>query len=300
MKAHEIYDAPSALGSATTIVIAPGATEQVAQTLDKSSVIASPLAFRAAAWWTRHNGPLRAGEYLFPAHASLRQVLDILRLGAEVQHHATIPEGLTSPQVAAIINQLPEATGHVEPPPEGSVLPQTYDYVYGTPRTTILLRMQNAMRTTLDKLWSGRNQAIPLQTPKQAIILASIVQQETPLTSEMPEIAAVYENRLRTGMKLQADPTVIFAATNGEQSAGQSISRADLQNTSPYNTYMHEGLPPGPICSPGVAALEAVLHPADSNALYFVAMEDGSHRSVFSHSLQQHIENIKRFLDKAH
>lgn len=298
MEARRAYEAPGPAPAAKIVLIPQGATASLAQTLESAGVIDSPLIFQAAAWWTRHSAPLRAGEYLFPAHASLRQTLYILRFGAVVQHPATVPEGLTSQQIAAILNQLPEAVGQVASPAEGSVLPQTYDYVYGAKRSVILARMQTAMRATLDRLWPRRDQTIPLQTSEQAVILASIVQQETPLASDMPMVAAVYENRLRAGMKLQADPTVIFAASGGAQSAGLSISRADLQNNSPYNSYMHEGLPPGPICSPGLAALEAVLHPAKSDALYFVAMEDGTHRSVFSRSLQQHLENIKRFLDK--
>lgn len=299
MEASKFYNAPSARPEDKVLVIAPGTTAQVAQALEASSIIDSALSFKTAAFLTRSEAPLRAGEYLFPAHASLHQILNILRFGAEVQHHATIPEGLTSAQIAAILNQLPEATGQVAPPKEGSVLPQTYDYVYGTKRAVILARMQTALQTTLHKLWPARSSNIPLQTPQQALILASIVQQETPLTSDMPMIAAVYENRLRMGMKLQADPTVIFATSNGTQSAGLSISHTDLKNPSLYNTYMHEGLPPGPICSPGLAALQAVLHPAQSNAFYFVSMDDGSHRSIFSSSLQQHLKNIKRFLDKA-
>lgn len=298
MLAYRTYEAPGLTHTDKIVLIPPGATARVAQTLQTAGLIQSPFIFRAAAWWTRHDGPLRAGEYLFPAHASLNRVLYILRYGTEVEHHATVPEGLTSVQIAAILNQLPEATGQVMPPPEGSVLPQTYDYVYGTPRASILARMRAAMRSERALLWLNRDPNIPLKTPEQAVILASIVQQETPLISDMPMIAAVYENRLRLGMKLQADPTVIFAASQGAQSAGLSISRADLETTSPYNTYLYKGLPPGPICAPGINALKAVLHPAQSDALYFVAMQDGTHRSVFSHSLQQHLENIKRFLDK--
>lgn len=299
MAIHQIYRGPGAGDVSRIVIIPPGDTHQVGQTLAQAGVIEHTLAFRAAAWWTQHNGPLRAGEYLFPAHASLRQILGILRFGAEVQHHATIPEGLTSLQIANIINHLPETKGQIAPPAEGSLFPQTYDYVYNTPRAAILARMQAAMRVELATLWPGRDLAVPLQTPDQAIILASIVQQETPLASEMPMIAAVYENRLRMGMKLQADPTVIFAASRGAQSVGLNLTKADLQTDSPYNTYLYKGLPPGAICSPGAAALTAVLHPADSDALYFVAMDDGTHRSVFSHSLKQHQENIKRFLDKA-
>lgn len=293
-----LYNLPGENITDKVIIIPPADTQRLAEILNKNDVINAPLLFRAAAWWTRHDGPLRTGEYLFPAHASLHQVLDILRYGEEVQHHATIPEGLTSQQIARIINQLPEATGQIAPPAEGSVLPQTYDYVYGTKRSAILARMQSALQTVLQTIWPARDQTIPLQTPTQAVILASIVQQETPLVADMPMVAAVYENRLRKGMKLQADPTVIFAASHGAQSAGLGISQADLKNRSAYNTYTHYGLPPGPICAPGLAALKAVLHPAQSDALYFVAMNNGTHRSVFSNSLQQHLENIKRFLDK--
>lgn len=300
MALRRSYDGPGQGHVDKIVIIPPGSTAHVAQTLVKSGLIDSSLLFQAATWWTSHDGPLRTGEYLLPAHASLHEILNILRHGEEIQHHATIPEGLTSPQIAQIINELPETTGRISPPAEGSALPQTYDYVYNTSRTAILSRMQAAMRRELASLWSARASGLPLTTPKQAVILASIVQQETPLASQMPMIAAVYENRLRAGMKLQADPTVIFAASGGVQSAGLDISRADLANASPYNTYMYKGLPPGPICAPGLAALKAVLHPADSDALYFVAMEDGTHRSVFSHSLQEHLQNIKRFLDKAH
>ncbi|MBU6425133.1 MAG: endolytic transglycosylase MltG [Rhodospirillales bacterium] len=294
---HETYDGPGAGKVDATVVIPPGGIAGVADTLAKAGVIDYPLMFRAAAWFTRDAGPLRAGEYLFPAHASLRQILDTLRHGAEVQHQATIPEGLTGQQIAAIIDALPVARGHVAPPADGSVLPQTYDYVWGTNRATILARGQAAMQALLAKDWAGREAGLPLSTPQQALILASIVQQETPLNGDMPFIAAVYENRLKKGMRLQADPTVIFAASGGRQSGGMSITRADLQIDSPYNTYMTNGLPPGPICSPGAAALTAVLHPAQSNALYFVATNDGSHRSVFTHDFQKQLSNIQRFLD---
>lgn len=274
-------------------MIPPGSVSQVGQRLAEARVIEYPLIFRAAAWATRGDGPLRAGEYLFPAHASLRQVLNILRHGAEVQHQVTIPEGLTGQQIANIINALPVATGHVAPPAEGSVLPQTYDYVWGTKRASILARMRVAMEALLAKQWAGRAANLPLSNPRQAVILASIVQQETPLETDMPKIAAVYENRLKAGMKLQADPTVIYAATDGKQSGGTGITKADLALDSPYNTYVVQGLPPGPICNPGEAALQAVLHPAQSNALYFIAAKDGTGRSVFSTGLKQQLDNIQ-------
>ncbi|WP_026439064.1 endolytic transglycosylase MltG [Acidocella facilis] len=293
MAVHESYDGPGAGRSDLILVVPPGGTQQVASTLAKAGVIDYKLIFRAAAWFTRGQGPLRTGEYLFPQHASLHQILDILRHGAEVQHQATIPEGLTGSQIADILNALPVATGHVAPPAEGAVLPQTYDYVYDTPRNTILARAEAAMQGKLASLWAGRDPAVPLDSPAQAVILASIVQQETPLESDMPMIAAVYENRLKAGMKLQADPTVIYAATDGKQSGGTGITKADLALDSPYNTYVVQGLPPGPICNPGEAALQAVLHPAQSDALYFIAAKDGTGRSVFSTGLKQQLDNIQ-------
>jgi len=298
MAVHQSYDGPGAGLADATVVIPPGDGAEVAKTLAKAGVIDYPLVFRAASWLTRHDGKLRAGEYLFPAHASLRRILDILRHGAAVQHQATIPEGLTGRQIADIINALPVATGQVAPPAEGSVLPQTYDYVWGTTRSAILARAQAALQALLAKQWAGRAPGLPLATPQEAVILASIVQQETPLQADMPFIAAVYENRLKAGMKLQADPTVIFAASGGRQSGGTGITKADLQLDSPYNTYVNEGLPPGPICSPGVAALDAVLHPANSDALYFVAANDGTHRSVFSRFFKDQLSNIQHFWGK--
>lgn len=298
MVAQQSYDGPALSTRDKIVVIPPGGVATVAQTLAHNGVIAHPLVFRAATWWTRHNGPLKAGEYLFPAHASLRHILEILRAGIEVQHQATIPEGLTSAQIAALINQLPEATGgQITPPPEGSVLPQTYDYVRGAKRGMIVARMQAAMRHTVQTLWAQRNENM-LQSPQEAVVLASIVQQETPLASDMPMVAAVYENRLRLGMKLQADPTVIYAVTQGQQSAGLKLTVADLQTESPYNTYLYKGLPPGAICAPGVAALQAVLHPAQTQAIYFISMQNGTHRSIFADTLAQQDANIRRYLVK--
>ncbi len=276
-------------------MIPAGGGTATAETLAKAGVIRHPLIFRAAAWLTRHNGVLHAGEFIFPAHASLKDVLDILRHGKPVEHQVTIPEGLTGAEIAKILNAAGTTTGEVTPPPDGSVLPETYNYLWGTPRAAILARAETAMQTTLADAWAKRDANLPLNSPQEALILASIVQQETPLGHELPQVAAVYENRLRQGMKLQADPTVIYAATGGKQSGGTGISRADLANPSPYNTYAHAGLPPGPICAPGAAAIDAVLHPANSDALYFVATGTGGH--VFSHFFKDQLRNIDHLFD---
>ena len=293
MAVRESYDGPGPLAADRAVVIPPAPVAVVAATLGRQNVIAEPLVFRAAAFLTRGQGPIRAGEFLFRAHASLREVLGVLRFAAPVEHQVTIPEGLIGAAIARILATAAAATGQVAPPAEGAVLPQTYDYLYGTSRAAILLRAETALRRATAAAWAARDPAVPLATPAQALVLASIVQQETPLPGELPMIAAVYENRLAIGMRLQADPTVIFAASNGATSGGAPISRADLGNPSTYNTYLFAGLPPGPICAPGLAAIEAVLHPAATTALYFVATGSGGH--VFADNFKQQLANIQRY-----
>ena len=295
MAAQESYTSPGAGQTNADVVIPEGGSAAAAEALAKAGVIRHQLAFRLAAYLTRGDGVLHAGEFIFPAHASIKEILDILRHGQQVEHQVTIPEGLTGAQIATIINAAPDASGQIAPPQEGSVLPQTYSYLWGTPRATILARAEAAMQASLDAAWPQRDPKVALATPQEALILASIVQQETPLGHELPQVAAVYENRLRQGMKLQADPTVIYAATGGKQSGGVNISRADLANPSPYNTYAHAGLPPGPICAPGAAAIDAVLHPANSDALYFVATGTGG--QVFSRYFKDQLRNIQHLFD---
>jgi UPF0755 protein len=293
MAVEQSFRGPGVLSTTRTVVIPKGSTAHVADVLADDGVITYRLVFRAAAWVTRHQGPIRAGEFLLPAHSSVSDILNILRHGQPVQHQVTIPEGLTAIQIAAIINHAAAAAGSVSPPPEGSVLPETYDFTRDTNRAAILARAQSAMDATLDREWAGRDPGLPLATPQDALVLASIVQQESPIAAELPEIAAVYENRLARGMKLQADPTVIYAASNGATSAGAPISHAELANPSPYNTYFVTGLPPGPIAAPGIAAIEAVLHPASSTALYFVATGTGGH--VFADDFKQQLANIEKY-----
>jgi UPF0755 protein len=293
MAVDETYNAPGPLINARTVVIPPDGTAAAARVLAKDGVIKYPLVFRAAAWFTRGQGPIHAGEYFIPARSSLQQVLWILRFWAPVEHQVTIPEGLTGIQIAKILNAAGFASGTVSPPPEGAVLPETYKYTLNTPRAAILARAESAMQAALPRAWAARDPSVPLAWPEQAVILASIVQEESPVASELPQIAAVYENRLARGMKLQADPTVIYAASAGATAQGPAITRSDLANPSPYNTYAWEGLPPGPICSPGIAALQAVLHPAKTNNLFFVATGTGGH--VFATTYREQLANIAAY-----
>ncbi len=293
MAAEESYYGPGPLRASADLVIPPGAIATAAETLARKGAIRHPLLFCIAAYLTRKDGPIHAGEFLIPARASMADIFRILRHGAPVQHQLTIPEGLTAVEITKILNAASPASGHAATPPEGSVLPQTYDYTYGASRESILARAQRAMRRTLAAAWAQRAPGLPLHSPQQALILASIVQAETPLPAELPKIAAVYENRLIKGMKLQADPTVIYAQSGGKTSGGMSITRAALANPSAYNTYMHQGLPPGPIGAPGLAAIQAVLHPAATHALYFVATGDGGH--VFADNFRTQLRNIAAY-----
>ena len=293
MAVTELYRSPGPLQTSRIVVIPAAGTAAAAETLKADGAISYPLVFRAAAWLTRSKNPIRAGEFLIPARASIWQILFILRFGAPVQHQVTFPEGLTAIQIAKILNAAAAAAGSIAPPPEGSILPQTYNYILGTPRPKIIARASLALQTALNTAWAQRDPAIPLTSPAQAIILASIVQEETPLPAELPKIAAVYENRLGLNMRLQADPTVIYAASAGATASGLPITHDDLANPSPYNTYINPGLPPGPICAPGLAAINAVLHPEHSQNLYFVATGAGGH--VFAVTYQQQLANIATY-----
>ncbi|OYV42636.1 MAG: hypothetical protein B7Z75_12205 [Acidocella sp. 20-57-95] len=289
---QQTYTAPADFADAKTVVIPPGGLAEAGQALAQAGVIQYPLLFRVAAFLTHSQGHIHAGEFLIPAHSSLAQLLNILRFGVVVQHHVTIPEGLTGIQIAKILNAAPDASGTISAPPEGAVLPQTYDYTLNTPRTVILHRAEKAETAALAQAWAGRDRTVALSM-REALILASIVQEETPLADELPKVAAVYENRLAKGMKLQADPTVIYGASGGALASGVAITRSDLENPNPYNSYVNAGLPPGPICAPGLAALNAVLHPASSDDLYFVATGTGGH--VFSRTYKQQLTNIAAY-----
>jgi UPF0755 protein len=288
---RHLLDDPGPLPEARVIVVPHGSLAEIAGALSEAGAIDrgwrnSHWRFRLAGTLTRGLGEAHAGEFAFPAHASLRMVLSVLRTAPPVQHHVTIPEGLTAPQIVAVLARAEALSGPDVPVPEGSVLPQTYAYTYGTPRAAILARASAALDRALDEAWARRAAGLPLATPRDALILASIVERETARPDERPLVAAVFLNRLRDGMRLQSDPTVIFAASQGDGVLDHALTRAELDRDDAYNTYRNAGLPPGPICAPGMASLLAVLHPADSDALYFVA--DGSGGHAFSRTLAEH------------
>ncbi len=293
---RQVYHAPGPLEQGTAVVV-PRGMRHAAAVLFEAHVVGSPLALRLAALLTPGDGPIHAAEFAFPAHASLRAVLDMLRHARPVQHRLTLPEGLTAAQIVTLVDGAEALDGQAVKPAEGAVLPQTYDYVYGTTRAALLARSEAAMQRTLADAWAGRDAASPLTSPRQALILASIVERETGLAEERAHVAAVFLNRLRLGMRLQSDPTVLYGASQGLGSLDRPLTRDDLELDDPYNTYRIAGLPPGPICSPGTAAIEAVLHPAASADLYFVATGAGGH--AFSASLVEHERHVRAYRERS-
>ncbi|NOG70307.1 endolytic transglycosylase MltG [Roseicella sp. DB1501] len=293
-QALRLYHAPGPLAEPTNVVVQRGGTEAIAASLLKAGVIADGRSFTAAAWATRGQGPLHAAEFAFPAGASLEQVLAVLRSAKPVQHRLTIPEGLTARQIAALVRDAAGMTGEINAPEEGSVLPETYAYQWGDDRGALLRRAQGAMTQVLKKAWAERAEGLPLASPREALVLASIVERETSVPAERPHVAAVFLNRLKRGMPLQSDPTVAYAATDGGV-LDRPLSRADLERDHPFNTYRNRGLPPAPIASPGIASLRAVTQPMASDDLYFVA--DGSGGHAFARTLDEHNRNVARWRD---
>lgn len=277
-------------GSATTVVLPPGSGVTVlGADLARAGVIRSSALFIAAAEITRAAPRLKAGEYAFQTHASLRDVLRKLRLGDIVHHRITIAEGLTSQQVVDILNASDILEGQIPTPPEGAILPETYEVTRGEPRAAVLQKMMDERDRVVSALWAHHKAGLPFHSVDEAITLASIIEKETALADERPRVAAVYVNRLRMGMRLQADPTVIYAVGGGRP-LGRGLRASELQMQSPYNTYLNAGLPPGPIANPGRAALAAVMDPPDTSELYFVA--DGSGGHVFAATYADQARNV--------
>ena len=288
---------PGPLAEARAFVVPRGTPAVLGDALHDAGIVADPRAFLLASWWTNDEGVLRAGELAFPQHASLRQVLTVLRTGRPVQHRLTIPEGLTAAQIALLLDGAELLEGETPVPTEGSVMPQTYSYERSAPRSSLVERAVRAMDRALAEAWADHDPSLPLTGPAELLTLASIVERETARPEERRLVAAVFVNRLRRGMRLQSDPTVAFAANGGMGGLDRGLTRADLENPSPYNTYRIPGLPPGPIASPGLASLNAVAHPAQTDHLYFVADGTGGH--AFAQTLEDHNRNVARWRAQA-
>ncbi|MEO5374600.1 MAG: endolytic transglycosylase MltG [Alphaproteobacteria bacterium] len=295
--AHHRFERPGPTETAKTVVVPKGSgLAGIAALLERQGLVATPMdryVFMAGVVLVSRPARLRAGEYEFPAHVSLRGAMEILASGVSIVRRFTAPEGLTSTEIVALLNGAEGLDGEITAaPPEGSLLPETYHYTWGDSRTELLARMRSAQTEAVARLWPDRGPGAP-ETQAAALVLASIVEKETGVGGERARIAAVFLNRLRLGMKLQSDPTVIYGLSPGSGELDHALTRSDLTRPTPYNTYVIDGLPPGPICNPGRAAIAAVLKPADSTDLYFVA--DGSGGHAFAETLAEHNRNVAKW-----
>jgi UPF0755 protein len=282
-------------GDSTTVELRHGASlPEIASTLQRAGVVRSSAIFITAAQVTGAARRMKAGEYEFPSHASMARILDDIRNGRIVRHQVTIPEGLTSEMVVEILAKKTDLTGDAPAPAEGTILPETYQYERGDDRAKVLKKMMDARDELLAALWAKRQPGLPFTTPMEAVTLASIVEKETGKASERPRVAAVFLNRLRIGMRLQSDPTIIYGISGGKP-LGRGIRASELAQATPYNTYLINGLPPTPIANPGRAALAAVLDPPKTTELYFVADGTGGH--VFASTLDEHNRNVAKWRD---
>jgi UPF0755 protein len=292
------FSAPGPLTESTSVVFAPGtSTRQIVTILGEKQVITQPKLFFAIARLFRYQNPskgFKAGEYAFSPNVTPRDVYQKLIDGDVVIRKITIPEGLTTLQILDRLKDLEGLTGSLPPPfAEATLLPETYHYTYGDNIQPVVMEMHKRLKEKLDVLWAKRQKGLPFTTVDEALVLASIVEKETGVAEERGRIAAVFVNRLRLGMRLQSDPTVIYVITGAHPPLDRSLTKKDLEVDSPYNTYKYAGLPPAPIAHPGLAAIEAVLNPPTSNELYFVATGNGGHN--FASTLAEHNRNVRYY-----
>lgn len=288
------FEAPGPLEQDRIVNIPRGyGVRDIAELLVREGVIDQPWTFVAGVIVMKAREGLKSGEYRFAKRASLQDVVDTITEGKVVQHDFTVPEGLTSEQIVARLMENPILSGDIkEIPREGTLLPETYKFTRGTPRAQLIQRMQRAQRRLVNEIWERRLSGLPLSTPEELVILASIIEKETSRPDERTRVAAVFVNRLRQKMKLQSDPTIIYGLVGGKGALGHPITKSERDQPTAYNTYTIDGLPPGPIANPGRASLEAAANPARTRELYFVA--DGTGRHTFSDNYEQHLKAVAR------
>jgi UPF0755 protein len=262
--------------------------------LQEEGVVSHGKLFRLALMIDPAPKPIKAGEYEIPPHISMQALVDLLQSGKVVQRRLTVPEGMTTAEAVELVRKTEALTGEITLDlKEGDLLPETYFYSRDDTRDGLLSRMKEAMDKTLDEAWRKRAAGLPLANRREALVLASMIEKETAVPGERAKVAAVFINRLRRRMRLESDPTVIYGVTAGKGPFNRELSRADLQSTSPYNTYMVVGLPPGPICNPGRASIVAATNPGRDRLLYFVADGQGGH--AFALTVAEHNRNVERW-----
>jgi UPF0755 protein len=287
------FEAPGPLQQEHIVNIPRGGIRDIADLLQREGVIDQPWVFMAGVVALKARDELKYGEYQFPRQASLRDVVETLTEGKAIQHQVTVPEGLTAEQIVARLLESAILTGPIkEIPKEGTLLPDTYRFTRGTTREQVIQRMQQAQRRVVQDIWERRQPDLPVQSQDHLITLASIIEKETGRGDERHRVAAVFVNRLKQKMKLQSDPTIIYGLVGGKGTLGRPIMRSEIEQPTPYNTYVITGLPPGPIANPGRAALEAAANPSRTREVYFVADGTGGH--AFSENYEQHQRNVAR------
>lgn len=293
--AYQEYSLPGPLKAAKVHDVGKGlGVPEIAAGLQDAGIISDARVFSLMAYVTGTRTRLKAGEYEFPAEASMRDVMALIASGKSITYKLSIPEGWTSEMAVARVNANEILEGPpAAVPPEGSIMPDTYVFRRGMTRQKLVEDMQAMQAALLDELWEKRAPLLPIATKEEAVILASIVEKETGVPEERPLIASVFMNRLRKNMRLQSDPTIIYGIVGGKGRLDRKLTRADIETPTPYNTYRINGLPPGPIANPGRAALEAVLNPQPTDYLYFVA--DGSGGHAFARTLEEHNANVRRW-----
>ncbi len=295
--AHEFYQSDETQQETTFQIHAGTGLSTIAARLEDAGLIDNRWVFQFGALANSKAREIKAGEFRIARGASMADILTEITEGEPITYSVTVPEGFTSWQVVERVRARTELTGDIETvPEEGTLLPDTYIFQRGDERSEIIQRMRAAQDEALAEIWASREPDLPLETPEDLVTLASIVEKETGVPDERPEVAAVFINRLERGMRLQSDPTIIYGITNGEGALGRGLTRSEIEEETPYNTYVVDGLPAGPIANPGIEAMRAVANPAESDALYFVAAgANPSQGHVFAQSYDEHRENVAQY-----
>lgn len=295
--ASQFYGDGPLTAETTFRVEAGSGLSSIGPRLEEQGLISNQYIFQIGSRVADVPGTIKQGDFRIPAGASMADILTELTTGDPIRYAVVIPEGWTSWEAVQRLNADSNITGEISTlPPEGSILPGSYDYVPGDTRQSVLDKMQTAMATELAAVWESRQPDLPLETPEQLLILASIVEKETGVPTERPQVAAVFVNRLREGMRLQSDPTIIYGITKGQSTLGRGLRRSEIEAQTPYNTYQIEGLPPTPIANPGIDALKAVAHPDSHDYLYFVAKGATPREGhVFAETYAEHQDNVAQY-----